>query len=97
MVAEQLNQARQQFDRDGFAVVRDFVGRDEIDQINEEVDRYATEVVPTLPAGSAFYEIKDDPKTLKQLPRINEHDDYFQYWYGYQRDLTQELIREGKL
>ena len=84
-MTEQWSQAQSQFNEDGFAVVRGFVSRDEIEQINNEVDRYVAEVVPTLPAGEAFYEFKDEPETLKQLPRINEHDEYFQRFHCHPR------------
>ena len=66
------------FTRDGFAVVRKFLDRKEIDEINREVARYIADVIPTLPPGEAFYETKGDPSTLKQLPRINQHDEFFE-------------------
>ena len=81
MNEEQLDQAKLQFEKDGYAVVRDFVSREEADQVNREIERYVAEVVPTLPPEEAFYESRDNPETLKQLPRISQHDEYFRNFH----------------
>ena len=94
MISEQLSQAKAQFEHDGFAVIRGFINPEEVEQIRREVDRYVAEVVPTLAAQEAFYEIKGDPTTLKQLPRISLHDDYFARLQQHQRlnDLAAALL-----
>jgi phytanoyl-CoA hydroxylase len=83
-----------EFQENGFAVVRDFLVADEVDEINREVSRYVSEVVPSLPPGLAFYEVKGDPSTLKQLPRISEHDEYFGRLFLHQRmsELAEALL-----
>ena len=81
IMSKQVEQTRDQFVREGYAVIRDFVTRGEVEEIHREVGRYIAQVIPTLPPGEAFYEIKDDPDTLKQLPHINAHDPYFRRWH----------------
>ena len=82
------------FTRDGFAVVRKFLDRKEIDEINREVARYIADVIPTLTPGEAFYETKGDPSTLKQLPRIDQHDEFFERYLRHQRmnDMAVHLL-----
>lgn len=91
MTTEPLQHTKLKFDEDGFAIVRGFIDRDEVERINNEVERYIDDVVPRLPDGSAFYEIKGDPATLKQLPRISEHDKFFQDFHCHSR--MSELAR----
>lgn len=61
---------------DGFVVVRGFLPPDELTRLQENLDRYIREVVPTLPDAEAFYEDKSRPDTLKQLHRM-EQDAFF--------------------
>ena len=82
---EQLRQAKLQFADDGFAVIRTFLGCDEVDEFNREVERYITNVIPKLPPEEAFYEVKGDLSTLKQLPRIDQNDAYFHGFHRHQR------------
>ncbi len=85
MGSEQLRRAMLQFTRDGFAAIRAFLRREEVDEIICEIERYVANVVPTLPPSKAFYEIKGDPSTLKQLPRIDQSDNYFYRFHRHQR------------
>lgn len=85
MNTEQMRQARSQFTKDGFAVIRGFLGSEEVDQIIREIERYVADVVPTLSPEEAFYEVKGDPSTLKQLPRIDYHDAYFRRFHRHRR------------
>ena len=57
-------------DRDGFVVVRNFLPADELEVLQQNLDRYIREVVPTLPDSDAFYEDRSRPETLKQLQRM---------------------------
>jgi phytanoyl-CoA hydroxylase len=85
MKTEQLHQARLQFSKEGFTVIRGFLRREEVDEVIYEIERYVVNVIPTLPPEEAFYEIKGDPSTLKQLPRIDHHDEYFRRFHRHQR------------
>lgn len=64
------------FDRDGFAVVRDFVSTAELATLNRELQRYRSTVVPSLPDTHAFYVDRSRPETLKQLQQM-EGDSFF--------------------
>ena len=64
------------FDRDGFVVVRQFLPPDELAEVTENLDRYITEVVPSLPDKDAFYQDRQRPETLKQLQHMG-CDQYF--------------------
>jgi phytanoyl-CoA hydroxylase len=59
------------FDRDGFAIVRQFLSRADWDELSNNLDRYIREVVPTLPDSDAFYVDKTRPETLKQMQHMN--------------------------
>lgn len=85
MKPEIWDQARLQFETDGYAIVRGFVSREEVDEINDEIERYIADVIPTLPPEEAFYEVKGDPASLKQLPRIDQHDAYFERLHRHPR------------
>ncbi|MDP6450519.1 MAG: phytanoyl-CoA dioxygenase family protein [Lentisphaeria bacterium] len=55
------------YDSDGFVVVRDFVTGDALAELRQNLDRYISEIVPTLPETHAFYQDRSRPETLKQL------------------------------
>ncbi|MCA9143243.1 MAG: phytanoyl-CoA dioxygenase family protein [Planctomycetaceae bacterium] len=74
--------AKPRYDRDGFVVVRNFLDRDALQLLEENVNRYIREVVPHLPAGDAFYHDRSKPETLKQLQHMGQ-DSFFD---GYRRD-----------
>jgi len=62
---------------DGFAALPGFIGGDELDQLIANVDRFISEIVPNLPPEDAFYEERSDPKTLKQIQKMDVHDEWF--------------------
>ncbi len=64
------------FDRDGFAIIRQFLPIADWDELSRNLDRYIREVVPTLPDSAAFYVDKARPETLKQMQHMNG-DAYF--------------------
>ncbi|MFT5366311.1 MAG: phytanoyl-CoA hydroxylase [Candidatus Latescibacterota bacterium] len=66
------------FDDHGYVVLRGFLSVDEVADVRRELDRYIAHVIPTIPVDCVFYEDKDDPATLKQLPNMQEHDAYFE-------------------
>ncbi len=86
MARDRMNdQIKARFEAEGFAVVQRFVSLEEVDRINAEVERYVAEVVPGLPPEAAYCETKGDPSTLKQLPRISEHDAFFRQYHTHDR------------
>ena len=58
---------RQRLQRDGFAVLPQFVQQADLRELTDALDIYIREVVPGLPDGSAFYHDRNRPETLKQM------------------------------
>ena len=84
-----------QYDEDGFVVVRQFLPVDEFADLRANLDRYITEVVPSLPDSDAFYHDRSRPETLKQLQNMGGEPFFTEYreherW----RQLASELIGE---
>lgn len=77
-------QAKADFDRDGFVIVRQLLKPAEFSELRQNLERYIRDVVPTLPDKDAFYEDKSKPETLKQLQHT-ANDPYFR---GYMQQPT---------
>lgn len=78
MSDRQLNpETKQAFDRDGFVYLSAFLDKQETAELKSRLERYVREVVPGVPPADKFYEDKANNTTLKQLVRMNEHDEYF--------------------
>jgi phytanoyl-CoA hydroxylase len=94
-----LSQVQDDFQRDGFVVLREFLTPKELSELKSELDRYVREVAPRIPATDVMYEDKQDPNTLKQLARIRMHDSYFSElierskWQG----LAESLLKDDAL
>jgi phytanoyl-CoA hydroxylase len=84
------------FQRDGYAVVREFFSGEQLDEFRSNVERFIRDVLPSLPRNHVFYENKDDQSTLKQFQGMNDHDEYFARWMneGPFRELA-ELLLDG--
>ncbi len=92
MTQQQIKQA---FDHDGFVVVRRFLNDDEFQELNEQLERYIRDVVPTLPPEAAFYQDRNRPETLKQLQHMG-CDPFFERYRRHDRwnTLASALIGE---
>ena len=87
---------RQDFRRDGYAVVRSFYSPQEMQEIENNLDRYLREVVPALPADENYYEVKGQPETLKYAKNMSKHDAYFMALYQSDRIIKlAELLLDG--
>lgn len=64
------------FDTDGFVVIRGFLSTVELLDLQNNLDRYIRDVVPTVADGDAFYQDRTRQETLKQMHRL-ERDTYF--------------------
>jgi len=65
------------FRRDGVVHLNGFFDSAEMQKLEEALRRYVDDIVPTVPPKDAFFERSDDPRTLKQLQRMEEHDPFF--------------------
>lgn len=70
------SQVKDAYDRDGFMIVRQFLSVDEITELQEQLDRYIRDVVPTRSLSDVFYQEPSRPETLKQMQHM-EHDPFF--------------------
>ncbi len=83
------------FDRDGYALIRQFLDVDEMSELSHQLDRYIQGVVPGLPATHAFYQDPSRPETLKQL-QFMENDLFFEQYPRREKwmNLAQALVGE---
>jgi phytanoyl-CoA hydroxylase len=77
--ASDTKDLREQFDRDGFVVVREFLGVDELSVLQRELQRYITQVVPHLPDSDAFFVVRSRAETLKQLQHMGGDGFFAEY------------------
>ncbi len=74
MAAKQIVQ---QYNKDGFVIVRQLISPDEMAALDQHVDDFIRDVVPTLEPGDVYFE--DAPsRPVKSIFRMNRHDPYFQ-------------------
>jgi phytanoyl-CoA hydroxylase len=76
--------SKTEFDRDGFAVIRDFLPGDEFNVLNENIERFVRDVVPGLSSAFAFYDDRARPETLKQLSHMDS-DSFFSDYKSHPR------------
>jgi phytanoyl-CoA hydroxylase len=86
---------KEQFDREGFVIVRQLLPPAEFAELETNVDRYIRDVVPTVPETHAFYQDRARPDTLKQLQYMDV-DPYFAAYRRHPRwnELAQALLGE---
>ncbi len=87
--------AKQDFDRDGFAIVRQFLTPAEFSELSGELERYIRDVVPGLSDADAFYQVRERPETLKQLQHM-QGDPFFLSYTRHPKwqDLASTLVGE---
>jgi phytanoyl-CoA hydroxylase len=69
---------QEQFDRDGYVCLKQFLSADEVVEAREHLDRFIRECVPDMPPEFVFYEDKSDKTTLKQMQNLHTQDPYFE-------------------
>jgi phytanoyl-CoA hydroxylase len=89
---------KRRFDRDGFVVIRGFVRGQELDELQDAIDRYLARI-SELPRVDVMFEDRNRPESLKQLAHMKENDDYFAAlmdspkWIG----LAEKLLKDRVL
>lgn len=69
---------RDGYDADGYVCVDPLFDAAKMAEINAELRRFITDVVPTMPDTNVYYEDKADKTSLKQLVQMFEFDAYFE-------------------
>ncbi len=77
MNAEQYEQIRKDFERDGYVFIPAFFNADQVTAVKWELERYITEVVPGMPANHVMYEDMTNPATLKQMQDMQKYSTFF--------------------
>lgn len=62
--------ASERFLADGHVVLTGFLPPQELRELEQQLDRYIAEIVPTLPDTDAFFHERGKPETLKQLQHM---------------------------
>ena len=76
-VSDDFRNAKADFDRNGFTVLKGFISPQETATIHENLTRYVNDIVPELTPAEVLYEDKDDPETMFRLEAMQKHDAYF--------------------
>lgn len=77
-----LDRINADWDRDGYIFIKGFVSPDEAKDISNNIQRYISEIIPTLPDTAAIYEDKTRPDTIFRLQNMEKHDNYFKNLYN---------------
>ena len=85
---------KREFDRDGYAVARGFIGADEAAEVGRQIERFIAEVLPGQSETLAFYEVVGEPETIMRLQGMDKYDDYFRDLYHAPRmvEVASELL-----
>ena len=61
----------------GFLLLKSFITNDEVEEYLNRINIYIDQICPQLPEEEVFYEVKNNPSSLKQLQRMHLHDPWF--------------------
>jgi len=73
-----FSQHHEEFSRNGFVRLKGYLKPEEVRNLEENLQRYISEVAPGLPPTDVFYEIQGRAETLKQMQQMETHDPFFQ-------------------
>ena len=71
-------EVKREFDEQGYVVIKGFLSAEELNELRREIARYIEETLPNVPSSDVFFEVKNDPTTIKQLVRMCAYDSYFE-------------------
>ena len=72
-----LSQYHEDFSRNGFVRLEGYLTPEEVQNLEENLQRYLREIAPGLPPTDVFYEVEGRPETLKQMQHMETHDAFF--------------------
>lgn len=92
-----LEALRQNYENDGFVIIRGLMPPAEFKALQDNLDRYIREVVPTLPKDQAFFDDYGKPETLRKMQSLNKHDAWFERFMRQGRHVAiQEYLMRDK-
>ncbi len=77
-VMNPFSEYHQKFSRNGFVKLKNYLTPQEVQNLEEHLQRYIREIAPGLPPTDVFYEVEGRPETLKQMQHMDHHDAFFQ-------------------
>jgi phytanoyl-CoA hydroxylase len=94
---ERFDHLREQFDADGFVIVRDLLNPAELAELKSQIDRYIEEVVPIQPKDAAFFDDYNKPDTLRKMQSLDKRDPWFHKFmnHGKHVPLLEYFLRDG--
>ncbi|MBI84606.1 MAG: phytanoyl-CoA dioxygenase [Planctomycetaceae bacterium] len=79
---QQPDERKRALEEDGFVTIPGFLSGERFEEILALVERYVTEVVPSLPPEQAFYQQDGKPETLKQIENMEEYEPLRRWMYS---------------
>lgn len=70
-----IEQISKDYERDGVALVKQFLSREEVNLVRSEMDTYVREIAPKLAASEVTFEA--DGKTARNLWRMHQYSPFF--------------------
>ncbi len=74
------------FDREGYIYISQILNPEESNELNQKLEQFIHEIVPSMPPERALYEEQNNIASLKQLFHLSDYDPYFD-----------KLLNTGKL
>lgn len=68
---------REHFNRDGFVRIQAFMSAREMDDLEENTNRFIRDVAPGLPKTVSMYSDVNNPASLKQIEFLEDYDPFF--------------------
>lgn len=98
-VRQSLNNVKaveESFNRDGFVHMESCLSQEELGMAQRQIERYKRDIVPVLKSTEAFYEDHSRPSSLKQLQRMDQHDEWFSQFALQTRwlELAEQMLRQ---
>ena len=98
-VRQSLNNVKaveESFNRDGFVHMESCLSQEELGMAQRQIERYKRDIVPVLKSTEAFYEDHSRPSSLKQLQRMDQHDEWFSQFAIQTRwmELAEQMLRQ---
>lgn len=68
---------KEDYQRDGYVVVRGFLAPEEVARVNDALKRVIAEKIPSMAANHVVYEDKNDKSTLKLMQDLHVYEPFF--------------------